>query len=368
MHRLPWSSAPKQAVSGIMAAFLLLTVPVLPRPDTVERVVAKLNEDILTQNDFAQAASLSEGRKPSFAFAKLSDDTIAAVFDRTLLKQAGSMYKMKPPDAEIQTSVEGMVAQMRARYPSEQEFLKDLAAEGLTLQKLKADLVKRSEDDFKAYTAVTARFTVSDADVARFEKENETKQKELLSLRARRLGAAIHGEGSSAEADAIRRVRELVARINSEGLSFEDGIRKYSEVPGAAQDGGDLGNLSVEKLSPEVRAALKDVQPGQASAPVAAGGFVSVFYVESRKAAKSHYRERKFVEEREKLLKELREKCILQVFDRELYKRLPKSYAARAQYLGPDSPARRAAASSANAPAPPTPKPKPWSRLTNLFH
>jgi parvulin-like peptidyl-prolyl isomerase len=149
-----------------------------------------------------------------------------------------------------------------------------------------------------------------------------------VSLHLRRIAVPVPGGKGSAD-KARDQVRQLAARIFEEGLSFEDGVRKYSRVPGAKEDGGDLGYLSPQKLAPQVCDAVRNLEPGQASVPVVTGGYASIFYVEGRHGARSLLLEKKFTETRESLLKELRRKANVQIFDSRLFKVLPDEYKRR---------------------------------------
>src|SRR5690606_16298855 len=123
-----------------------------------------------------------------------------------------------------------------------------------------------------------------------------------MSYRLRRLGIPVKKNG---EKEAAKQAREIVARIIREGISFEEGVRKYSQVPGAAQDGGDMGYMSSDKLSAAVREAVENLETGHASKPVLAGGYANIFYLEGKRGARSAVREQKFFEARTSLLHEL---------------------------------------------------------------
>lgn len=296
---------------------------------TVDRTIARLNEDILTESDLGR--SMSEHPAASAMHAGALDNAtstqLGALFDRTLLLQAAKQRSIQPPEAEIQQQVETLLADIRAGYPSEAVFRQELANEQLTVEELKKQLLKRAKTDYQIFQLVNSRFTITEADARRFEAECAARGESAVSLHLRRLAVPVNGNAAKAR----EKVRELASRIFTEGLSFEDGIRKYSQAPGAKEDGGDLGYLPPEKLSSEVVQATRDLQVGQASVPVVAGGYANIFYVEAKHGARSLLLERKFTENREALLKELRRKANLQILDRRVENILPDEYRAAAR-------------------------------------
>lgn len=306
-----------------VAAILALACAAFAR-STVDRTIARLNEDILTESDLGR--SMSEHPAATTVHAGALDaatsSQLGALFDRTLLLQAAKQRSIQPPEAEIQQQVETLLADIRAGYPSEAAFRQELANEQMTVEELKKQLLKRAKTDYQIFQLVNSRFTITEADARRFETECAARGESAVSLHLRRLAVPVNGN----PAKAREKVRELASRIFTEGLSFEDGIRKYSEVPGAKEDGGDLGYLPPDKLSSQVAEATKDLQVGQASVPIVTGGYASIFYVEAKHGARSLLLERKFTENREALLKELRRKANLQILDKRIERILPEDY------------------------------------------
>ncbi len=313
---------------------LLLTIllfyalaPSLACSRAIDRTIAKLTDDILTESDLAEViADVSGQYNSSFisAFDSATSESVMSMFDRALLLQEAKRLKISPPSEELHSQVESMVQEIKGNFPSEKEFYQALAAEHVSLDGLKEQLLEKVKTDYMVFHVVNSRYSVSDADVEAYKQQQQAEGDAVESFRLRRLGIPVK-ENGGAEA-ACREARALVARIITEGISFEEGIRRYSQVPGAAADGGDMGYMSTDKLSAEVRTAVQDLKVGQASAPVVAGGYANIFYMDGKRGARSALRERKFFDARKELLSDLRRKAQLQVFDDRLMKVLPETY------------------------------------------
>lgn len=299
--------------------------------------MARVNSDVLTESDLARIVAERSGKfSPRFSdvLDHVSTADVGALLDRTLLLQAAKLRKIQVPESEMQQHVETMVADIRTKFGTEAQFRAALAEEQLSLEELKQQLLKRAKTDYQVYQLVKSRFSVTEQTARQYEAECAARGELPLSVHLRRLAVPVKsGKGGADKASA--EVRDLAARILESGMSFEDGVRKYSRMPGAKEDGGDLGYLSADKLSAELAQATRDLQPGQATAPIVTGGYASIFYVEGKQGARALLVEKKFTENREALLKELRRKANIQVFDKRLIKTLPEEYRARLQSAAP---------------------------------
>ena len=296
---------------------------------TLDCTVARINQDIITETDIAETLAEESGTlqpATSKAFESATTETVATLLDRTLLIQEAKKLKIEPTDDEIQAQVESMVDDIRAHFSSEKDFRESLASDRMSIDELKSELTKRAKADFRVFHAVSSRFSISREEVQAFEKECQAKGQQFTSYRLKRLGIPIT-KYQDAEA-ASAKAREIVARIITEGISFDEGVRKYGQVPGCQEDGGDMGNLSSDKLSPAIRAAVEKIDPGQATAPIIAGGFANVFYLDNRRGPRSLLTEKRFGQAKDSLLKDLRRKATLQVYDDRFKQLLPEEYRA----------------------------------------
>lgn len=297
---------------------------------TLDRVIAKLNEDILTESDLREIVAEKSGEFDSKQVKlKITPETLGALFDRTLLLQAARKENISVPDSEVQRHVEERITELRAQYPSEGAFKNYLAERHISLQQLKKDLMKRASDDFKLYQAVAKRFLVTDADAERYDAEQTRSGKQPLSFHLYRLAVPIEGSSDAARSKARARLNEVVRQLQSKPVSFPEALRNFCESSDGEVFGSDMGFLDAGSLSPEVRKATQSLKPGEATPPMIVGESASVFYLEAKRGARSQLFEKKFSEERQALLRDLRARAHLQVYDNRLLPSIPKEYASR---------------------------------------
>jgi len=313
--------------SWVLIGFLVSLISWISGATLLDRTIAKINDDIMTESDLGEIMADGAGRlnpAGTSGFEGATSETVRALFDKALLLQEARRMQINPPTDEMNRQVEQMVREIRSNFSSERDFHQALASERISLDQLKLELLERSKTDYKVYHVINSRFSISEDDIKAHESQTGGEGAVTTSYRLRRLGIEITKK-DGAEA-ARRKAREIVGRIITDGVSFEEGVRKFSQVPGAAEDAGDMGYMSSDKLNTEIRQAVEKLDVGQASVPIVAGGYANVFYVEGKRGSRSAVREKKFFEAREELLNELRRKANLKVFDDRLTRLLPDEY------------------------------------------
>lgn len=320
---------------------------------TLDRVIAKVNGEIVMASELAELLRERGGAAGAGDPVAAADpSTVRALFDRALLLDAAKRMSIDVAENEIHDQVEKMVDEIRARYPSERDFRSEVVAQYGSLDCLKRELARRATIDYKIERAVGRRFTISDADVERYEAECRAKGERPESYRLRRLGVAIDGETSQARKRALSRVKECLEAARAKGLSFAEAARRYTEIEAERPGGGDLGYLPAAKMDPELRQAVERLEPGQVTPPIVAGAYACIFYLEGKRGSRSSLYEKRFLEARQELLDELRRKASVTIYDERLARKLPPEYRACVQKLSGPAGSSRGAASDAQSTTP----------------
>src|SRR5690606_1030427 len=124
---------------------------------------------------------------------------------------------------------------------------------------------------------------------------------------------------------ACQQARTLAFQAIASGLSFEEGIRQYSELPEASEDAGDMGWLDLSQLNKEIRKAVENLEVGHATAPMIIGDTASIFYIAGKKSGRGQALQNRFTQARAALLAELSRKMTLRIYDPRFKTLLEKS-------------------------------------------
>ncbi|MGH9447443.1 MAG: peptidylprolyl isomerase [Terriglobia bacterium] len=193
------------------------------------------------------------------------------LIDRQVLLQRARQEEIAVSGAEVDSRLQEI------RSPtSEQEFDKSLKAQGLTIAAFRdqvrdALLIQRLLEE-----RVYSRVHVTEADIAAYyarnkadfnvpEREYHLAQILVTSAVTRRVDNLMHDDARS-ERQAERKTRALAAQLRS-GEDFAKAASEYSEDPGTAPEGGDMGFVPASSLAsdPALDRAVHTLKPGQFS-------------------------------------------------------------------------------------------------------
>jgi parvulin-like peptidyl-prolyl isomerase len=255
--------------------FVLLVLPsalgALPaRAEVIERVVAKVNGQIITLSDFqsrqiasAQAARVEPANVGAFLRqnnAKILQEAI----DDLLIMQRAEEAGIKAPPQWIDEAITGI--KKDNNLTSEEQFEEALQREGLTLGELRQNIERGILKRYVLERDIRGKVEVTETELrAEYEKVKATQftKPPTVSLQ----------EILVREADGgLARAREIATRAKA-GEDFSALAKAYSSAASKA-NGGEIGEVARPDMSPEL-AKLTDALPvGGVSEPTPVeGGF-----------------------------------------------------------------------------------------------
>ena len=256
-----------------------LGASVLVSGDVIERVMARVNGQIVTLSEFearqmaaVQAARVPEGDIESFLRQNNARLLEEAMEELLLVDRAAALgLKLRPE--YLDQVIEDIKKEQN--IASEEEFLAQLKREGLTKEALRRNIERSVIVRQVRARDVDPKAQVSEADVqTEYErrKASDFTRKATVHL----MEIVVKGDGAAATANT------LVARLKK-GEDFETLAREQSTSASRAA-GGDLGRVEPADLNPALSAAIADLRPGEVSAPVGVDGSYWILKVRERLA------------------------------------------------------------------------------------
>ncbi len=246
----------------------LALAPQALRAETIERVVAKVNGQIITLSEVqsrqiaaAQGARVDPAGVGAFLRqnnAKILQDAI----DEILILQKAEDAGIRAPAAWIDEAIDGI--KKENKITTDEQMQEALAREGLTLAELRSNIERGVLRRIVMQRDVQPKLEASDADVrAEYERVKASEFTKPPTITLQEILVAEDRGG-------VALARELVTRARG-GEDFAELARTYSTAPSRA-NGGELGQLAQGDLHPDIEKLAFGLAVGSVSDPLPVEG------------------------------------------------------------------------------------------------
>lgn len=251
-----------------VSLFLLnLGVSAAPAAEVLERILAVVNDEIITERDLqVSMAPVVAQLRATYAGADLEEkvkrarqDFLAKIIDDKLILSEAKTKKVIVKDSEV----DDMMADVRNKFPNRDIFLKAIEDQGLTERKLWERFRDQIMTQKLVGVEVRSRVSVSPGEVADYYKEHpdQFSQGDRVHLQQILIRTT-----TRSDSEAKTFAQSLAAKIKN-GESFEELAKTYSE--GAeAKEGGDMGWIEKGQFLGDIDSKIFAAQTGQVTDPV----------------------------------------------------------------------------------------------------
>jgi peptidyl-prolyl cis-trans isomerase SurA len=284
--RLPLFVSAAAMVAALPLAASAQQVPVPANTQTtaatsvipLDRIVAIVGDVPITESDVQERviAKRQEGAQlpsDSAGFHAFLLGVANELVEEELLLQKAKDLKVEVPDADVASTVDKQLKDIRSRFATDAEYRAELRKAGLgtpeEFRRFRTDQVRRSElisrtvkqlrDDGKIISA-----NVTDAEVEDAYQRNKASLPKREAAVAWRQIIIAPKPTAAAKAAAKAKADSLLAEIKAGG-DFELIAKRESDDPGSKANGGDLGWNRRGKMVPEFDRWMFALAPGQLS-------------------------------------------------------------------------------------------------------
>lgn len=306
-----------------LLASALLAVPAAA--DVLERVVAKVNGDIVTLTEFqarqvaaAQAARIPPERVEEF-LRENNARILQEAVDELLIVQRGAELGFQLRPEYIDQVIEDI--KKENGIESDEQMAAQLRREGMALSDLKRNIERSILRNQVLGREVQQKVLPSDEEL-RLVYEERKAAEFSQAARVHLHEILVSGEGAAA------RAAELVGRARA-GEDFAALAREHSASPSRSA-GGDLGTLERGDLNPDLERIAFALAAGDVSEPFASGDGFRILRVSEATAAtvapfdevkpklQQELQQKRFAAAYETFIQKLRDKALLDVRVREV--------------------------------------------------
>jgi peptidyl-prolyl cis-trans isomerase SurA len=265
---------------GLAAVFVGLAASASEAPgEIVERVVAVVGkEPILLSEARAQLElaleSLAVDPSDSAAVAEIREQMLEQLIEQQVLFLEAEARGIVIGESDVSQAVDGMIAQSREGFGSEELFQLQLRQEGLTLEDLRGRFARQARKEIAIGQLIRRQFPdepqATDEEIRHFydEHRDEIPRREAAVHLQHILIRVVPDSLILQKAHDL--AAEVAGRIRSGEISFAEAARRYSDDPNG-REGGDLHRISPgdfrDKLGPAFEDTLFALDPGRVSEP-----------------------------------------------------------------------------------------------------
>ena len=316
-------------VSRLMLLSLMLAAPVAGRAEIIDRIVAKVGNQIVTQSDVARTLPLfvqmeavdrrrlqtAEGR------SGVAKEVLGTLVDNEVVAEQAKRLGVSVSDDEVQQHI----AEQRTRMRLEEDaFRAALAEQGITVEDF-ADYVRAQLLRVRLIQSeVLPRIAVSDGEVDEMLHQLYPNGLVETWMTTSHIFVALAPDAPAAEVQAAEARIDEVRRRLASGTSFET-LAAETNVDATARTGGRVGRFDIGSLDPNYEAAAQRLSVNQVSEPVRSQFGIHLIRLEAieqkpfndletvRDRARMAVRGQKIEAEEKLYLAELRKKVFVEV-------------------------------------------------------
>lgn len=261
---------PIRCFSFLIILFALLSGSVTGYAELADRIVAIVNDDVITLSELNEALEpyvrkISEaGYQPDVEREmrfKLRQDILNNMIDEKLTYQETKRLNISVDEKEIDQQIEQIKAE---HFLTEEELKKALVADGYTLEEYRDQIKEQALRIRLINIEVRSKIAVTDKDIRDYyEKHKEDYQgtpKYHLYTILVRVPPSANADQKKA---ALEKIESIVKELKS-GANFDELAKQHSQDV-TATAGGDLGLFTLDELSAEFQGTVRQMAEGQIS-------------------------------------------------------------------------------------------------------
>ena len=235
---------------------------IAPVPAQLPNVVARINGEAVNKAEFEKTIAAIERQNRAPVPPTERDRIFRGVLDQMiatrLLAQEAKARKLSVTDAEVDAQIDSI----RKRFGSDEAFNTALAAQKVTLDEVKSDTRQDLIINKMLEAELGPKIAVTPDQIAKVYKENPTAFQQPERVRASHILIAVAADAPPDVKQAALAKAKTVLQSARAGKDFGALAKEFSQDPGSAAQGGDLGVFAAPQMVPPFSEAAFKLKPG----------------------------------------------------------------------------------------------------------
>jgi peptidyl-prolyl cis-trans isomerase SurA len=251
----------KITLSCLFAALLTILTAHAGSAKIVDKIVAQVNDEIITQSELEQAMKYFKANPGSPSPAEneaFRKQMLDILIERKLAKAEAKRYGLTIADKDLQKAMDDI--KKKNGFADDAALNQALIKDGMTMEQLKQQITEQIQQDRLMALTIKDLPKVPEADIKRFYEENFKTPENRVHVKA--ITLPVPPEATAAQQEEVRATAEKVLAEAQKGEDFDKLMKTYSK-PILNTPSGDLGFLRQTDLDPKFYEFLANLKPNE---------------------------------------------------------------------------------------------------------
>ncbi|MGV1099282.1 peptidylprolyl isomerase [Thiovibrio sp. JS02] len=247
--------------------FTLLT-PSFAEAELVDRIVAIVNDDVITFSDlsregaalFRKITQQAPPEQVETALLQAREEMLSNLIDKLIVEQRAAKMGVSVGDAEVDGAIERIIARNNI---TPEKFRQQIELMGTTEQDYRGLIRNQILQDRLVDYEIRSRVVITEERMKEYYEKHYADKTRDEAYHILQMGFAWKDDSPAARAEARQRAEEVREQAAG-GQDFRTLARQHSELPSAA-DGGDIGVFKKEELNAAMKQSILSLRPGEIS-------------------------------------------------------------------------------------------------------
>lgn len=258
----------KSIIAGIVLAVIaaaLAFTPAFSRTELVDRIIARVNEEIITQRQYdEQKDKLRQSLAQHYSGEELETQYNAGVKDllENMIDEDLFVQKAKDLNINVETQLVQRLDQLRQQMglASIQDLENEVEKNGLVWEDFQNNIRRQLQTNQVMQQEVASRIMPTDAEMRKYFAQHKHDYTSPAGVELAEIQISNQKWGA---AQAEQRAKGAQNMLQA-GAKWDDAVKKYSDGPNA-DSGGGVGFFPSGSLLPEISKAIQNLDLGDTS-------------------------------------------------------------------------------------------------------
>ena len=247
---------------------LVLSHAPVVRAEMVDRIVAIVNDDVITFSDlnregaalFRRIIQEAPAEQVEPTLLKAREDMLSSLIDKLIVAQRAKKLGISVGNPEVESAISRIIERNKT---TPEKFWQQMALMGSNEHDYRELVRGQLLQDRLVDYEIRSRVVVNEERIREFYDKNYAQKVKEDAYHILQMGFVWKEDTQSEKADALRRAEEARQQVLA-GQDFRTLARQASDLP-SAKDGGDIGVFKKSEMASYMKASIVGLQVGQIS-------------------------------------------------------------------------------------------------------